>query len=92
MSNSYIFKRVAYGLILMLFVVVLNFLLIRLAPGDPAVVIAGEMGGATEEMLEQIREEYGLNKPVLRSWPSILAMSPRAIWAKASFSTNLWPN
>lgn len=65
MSNSYIFKRVAYGLILMLFVVVLNFLLIRLAPGDPAVVIAGEMGGATEEMLEQIREEYGLNKPVL---------------------------
>ena len=65
MSNSYIFKRVAYGLILMLFVVVLNFLLIRLAPGDPAVVIAGEMGGATEEMLEQIREEYGLNKPIL---------------------------
>ena len=65
MSNSYIFKRVAYGLILMLFVVVLNFLLIRLAPGDPAVVIAGEMGGATEEMLEQIREAYGLNKPVL---------------------------
>ena len=65
MSSSYIFKRVAYGLILMLFVVVLNFLLIRLAPGDPAVVIAGEMGGATEEMLEQIREEYGLNKPVL---------------------------
>lgn len=65
MSNSYILKRVAYGLILMLCVVVLNFLLIRLAPGDPAVVIAGEMGGATEEMLEQIREEYGLNKPIL---------------------------
>jgi peptide/nickel transport system permease protein len=65
MSNSYILKRVAYGLILMLCVVVLNFLLIRLAPGDPAVVIAGEMGGATEEMLEQIREDYGLNKPIL---------------------------
>ena len=65
MSNSYILKRVAYGLILMLCVVVLNFLLIRLAPGDPAVVIAGEMGGATEEMLKQIREEYGLNKPIL---------------------------
>ncbi|THH37474.1 ABC transporter permease [Aliishimia ponticola] len=49
----------------MLGVIVLNFLLIRLAPGDPAVVIAGEMGGATEEMLASIREEYGLNKPVL---------------------------
>ena len=52
MQTSYILKRLGYGLLLMLGVVVLNFLLIRLAPGDPAVVIAGEMGGATEEMLE----------------------------------------
>ncbi|MCY3997064.1 MAG: ABC transporter permease [Rhodobacter sp.] len=65
MSASYLMKRVGYGLLLMLGVVILNFLLIRLAPGDPAVVIAGEMGGATEEMLESIREEYGLNKPLL---------------------------
>ena len=65
MNTSYILRRLFYGLLLMLGVVMLNFLLIRLAPGDPAVVIAGEMGGATEEMLESIREEYGLNKPVL---------------------------
>ena len=65
MSLSFLSRRLAYGLLLMLGVVVLNFLLIRLAPGDPAVVIAGEMGGATEEMIESIREDYGLNKPVL---------------------------
>ncbi|MCV6584261.1 MAG: ABC transporter permease [Marinibacterium sp.] len=65
MDFIYIIKRLFYGVLLMLGVVVLNFLLIRLAPGDPAVVIAGEMGGATEAMLESIREEYGLNKPVL---------------------------
>ncbi|WP_372615111.1 ABC transporter permease [Aquicoccus sp.] len=65
MSSSYILRRVGYGLILMLGVVVLNFLLIRLAPGDPAVVIAGEMGGASDEMLASIREDYGLNKPVI---------------------------
>lgn len=65
MSSSYLLRRIGYGLLLMLGVVVLNFLLIRLAPGDPAVVIAGEMGGATEEMLAAIREDYGLNKPVL---------------------------
>lgn len=64
MNLSFLTRRLAYGLLLMLGVVVLNFLLIRLAPGDPAVVIAGEMGGATEEMLESIREEYGLNKPL----------------------------
>ncbi|MDA7423918.1 ABC transporter permease [Thalassococcus lentus] len=63
--SGFLTRRILYGLMLMLGVVVLNFLLIRLAPGDPAVVIAGEMGGATEEMLESIREEYGLNEPVL---------------------------
>ena len=65
MSASYISKRLFYGLLLMLGVVALNFLLIRLAPGDPAVAIAGEMGGATEEVLEGIREEYGLNRPLI---------------------------
>jgi peptide/nickel transport system permease protein len=65
MSTGYLLRRLGYGLLLMLGVVVLNFLLIRLAPGDPAVVIAGEMGGATEEMLDSIRQEYGLDRPLL---------------------------
>ena len=64
MNLSFLIRRLAYGLLLMLGVVVLNFLLIRLAPGDPAVVIAGEMGGATEEMLAAIRTEYGLDQPL----------------------------
>lgn len=65
MNLNFLIRRVFYGLLLMLGVVILNFLLIRLAPGDPAVVIAGEMGGATEEMLAQIRADYGLDKPVI---------------------------
>ncbi|MGD1885023.1 MAG: ABC transporter permease [Paracoccaceae bacterium] len=65
MNAAYILRRLFYGVLMMLGVVILNFLLIRLAPGDPAVVIAGEMGGATEEMLASIRAEYGLDKPVL---------------------------
>ncbi|MEZ5675566.1 MAG: ABC transporter permease [Thalassovita sp.] len=65
MNASFLIRRLGFGLLLMLGVVVLNFLLIRLAPGDPAVVIAGEMGGATKELLDSIRQEYGLDKPVL---------------------------
>lgn len=61
----YILRRLFYGCILMLGVVVLNFLLIHLAPGDPAEVIAGQMGGATQEMLAQIRASYGLDKPLI---------------------------
>ena len=49
---------------LLLAVAVLNFLLIHLAPGDPAQVIAGEMGGASPEVLGQIRAEYGLDLPL----------------------------
>jgi peptide/nickel transport system permease protein len=61
---GYIVRRLFYGVILILAVIVLNFLLIRMAPGDPAIVIAGEMGGATEEILDSIRAEYGLDQPL----------------------------
>jgi peptide/nickel transport system permease protein len=55
-------KRIYYGLILIFAVIVLNFTLIHLAPGDPATTIAGEMGGATEEIIGKIRSSYGLDK------------------------------
>nr|WP_288904216.1 ABC transporter permease [uncultured Sneathiella sp.] len=57
-------RRLLHAFLLILAVLVLNFLLIHIAPGDPADVIAGEMGGATEEMLADIRKTYGLDKPV----------------------------
>ncbi|MEM7406249.1 MAG: ABC transporter permease [Pseudomonadota bacterium] len=57
-----VLKRLLYAFSLVMAVVVLNFLLIRLAPGDPALTIAGEMGGATEEIINDIRREYGLDK------------------------------
>ncbi|MBT6427938.1 MAG: ABC transporter permease [Rhodospirillaceae bacterium] len=56
-------QRVLFGLVLLLAVLVLNFTLIHMAPGDPADVIAGEMGGATEEMMASIRKAYGLDRP-----------------------------
>ena len=64
-TTRFVATRLLYGLVLVLGVVVLNFLLIQLAPGDPAEVIAGEMGGATEELMREIREDYGLDKPLL---------------------------
>lgn len=56
-------RRIAWGLGLLVAVLVLNFTLIHIAPGDPADVIAGEMGGATQESLAQIRAAYGLDRP-----------------------------
>jgi len=56
--------RLANAAGLLLAVMVLNFLLIHLAPGDPAQVIAGEMGGASPEVLAGIRAAYGLDLPL----------------------------
>lgn len=61
----YLLRRLMFGALLLAGVVILNFLLIRLAPGDPAAVIAGEMGGASEEILASIRARYGLDQPLI---------------------------
>lgn len=60
-----ILKRTAYAILLLLCVLILNFMLIQLAPGDPAQVIAGEMGGVTEEQLARIRANYGLDRSLM---------------------------
>lgn len=55
-------KRIAYGLLLLIGVLVLNFTLITIAPGDIADSIAGDMGGADASVMEEIRQRYGLNE------------------------------
>ena len=56
-------RRILNAVLLLAAVLVLCFTLIHIAPGDPAEVIAGEMGGATEEMMAEIRRLYGLDQP-----------------------------
>lgn len=60
----YVLKQFLYTFLLLLAVLVLNFCLIHFAPGDPADVLAGEMGGATEQMMAEIRSTYGLDQPL----------------------------
>ncbi len=57
--------RIGYGLLLLLAVLVLNFTLVSIAPGDIADSIAGDMGGADAEVIEEIRARYGLDQPFL---------------------------
>ncbi|WGI23427.1 ABC transporter permease [Amylibacter sp. IMCC11727] len=57
--------RVAYAIILLLAVLVLNFSMMHLAPGDVADTIAQANGGADAEVLAAIRAEYGLDQPFL---------------------------
>ena len=57
-------QRLFNAIGLLLAVVVLNFLLIQMAPGSIVDTIAGEMGGISQELMDKIRADYGLDKPV----------------------------
>ena len=56
--------RVLKAALTLLAIAVLNFMLIHAAPGDPAVVLAGEAGAADEEFIAQLRERFGLDQPL----------------------------
>jgi peptide/nickel transport system permease protein len=59
---AYIFRRILAMLPIMGVVVVFVFLLVRIAPGDPAAIIAGDY--ATPEAVQKIRAGLGLDKPI----------------------------
>lgn len=63
--GRYIIRRLLQTVPVVLGVVVMNFLLLQLAPGDLATVLAGEAGGAPKEYIDQLRQRFGQDQPVL---------------------------
>lgn len=57
-------RRLALAIPTVLTIVVLNFGLVHLAPGDAADVLAGEAGSATPQYMEQLRQTFGLDQPL----------------------------
>lgn len=55
-------RRVVQSLILILLLIVINFFLIHLAPGDPVYYLAGQSGD--ERYYELIRAKFGLDQPL----------------------------
>jgi peptide/nickel transport system permease protein len=60
---DFIVRRLLHAVPLLLAVVVLNFLLIALTPGDPITLLVGDFP-APPEYLEKMRREYGLDQPI----------------------------
>lgn len=61
--GSFILRRLAHAVPLLVAVVVLNFLLIAFTPGDPILLLVGDFP-APPEYLAQMRREFGLDQPV----------------------------
>lgn len=63
---GYFLRRVLAAVPVMLVVALCVFLLLRLSPGDPAAIIAGDM--ASPEQLAAIRQNLGLDQPLYRQF------------------------
>lgn len=62
---GYLGRRLFQGLVVLLCVVIFNFIILRLAPGDPAMIMAGESGASDEQFIADVRAAYDLDKPIV---------------------------
>jgi peptide/nickel transport system permease protein len=60
--RRYTVRRIVQMVPTILIILLLNFMIVRIAPGDPARAMAGE--NASRENVERLRERWGLNKPI----------------------------
>lgn len=61
---QFMLTRLLQGAIAILLIAVVNFMLVRAAPGDPVSVLAGEAGASDPQFVAQLREQFGLDQPV----------------------------
>lgn len=61
---SFLIRRVGQSFLIIVGIVMVNFLMINLPPGDMADVIAGLEGGGDAGYADQLREEFGLDRPL----------------------------
>jgi peptide/nickel transport system permease protein len=59
----YFLKRLGWSVVTIFIIVVINFFIIQLAPGDPVQSIIGDFP-APAEYVEQVRREFGLDQPI----------------------------
>lgn len=64
--TAYIIRRLLVAIPTLLVVLTLVFLLVRVAPGDPATAVLGQQ--ASREAIENLRAKMGLNKPLWRQY------------------------
>ncbi len=69
--GAFLIRRFLTALVIIFIVTIIIFLVIRLLPGDPVLIFIGQQGGQvniSEEQLELLREQYGLNDPLITQY------------------------
>lgn len=68
--GAYLFRRLIFSVLTLWIIITLAFVLVRLAPGDPAEIWLGDY--ATPELIESTRIRMGLDKPVWEQYVSFI--------------------
>jgi peptide/nickel transport system permease protein len=78
---AYIIRRIVGLIPVLLGITVLVFFLIRMIPGDPAVIMLGDR--ASVESVERLREQLGLNEPLYKQYFNFMAQLARGDLGKS---------
>ncbi len=62
--RTYIAKRIIYSIVLVFFVITVNFVIFMLMPGNPAMRLADSMRIRNPEVVAAVSEAFGLNQPI----------------------------
>ena len=81
--KNYIFKRILGMIWVMFIVLTLVFIIVRLAPGDPATLILGP--DATPEQALELRENMGFNRPIIIQYADFISKVVQGDLGKSIF-------
>lgn len=62
--RDYLLRKLGFSLVTVLIVLVINFLLFRILPGDPVRAVIGRNVRIAPEIQQALRVQFGLDKPV----------------------------
>jgi peptide/nickel transport system permease protein len=69
--TTYIIRRFVMALVVLIFVTLIVFFVMRLLPGDPLIIYVGQnsqLQAMPEEQIEVLRHQYGLDKPLIEQY------------------------
>lgn len=72
-SKAYVIRKLVQIIPALFGIMTINFVILHLAPGDIAEVLAGEAGAATPEYMVQLREQFGLDRSLLVQYGKYVA-------------------
>jgi len=62
--RTYILKRIVYSIILLYFVITVNFIIFMMMPGSPVTILASSIKLKDPNIIQSVSELYGLDRPI----------------------------